>query len=50
MSQKTIAKFVIEAFSDNTVQVADPINNLLLFRQVMNVAEKAVLDKITEQV
>jgi len=49
MSKSVIAKFTIELFSDGNVQVVGPIKSFVLFRQAMNLAERAILDMMKEE-
>lgn len=44
--KKVAAKFVVTAFDDGSVEVTGPINNLALYTDVMNRAERAVLDTL----
>ena len=46
---KIIAEFVIQMYSNGTVNIHGPIGNFFLFRSAMNGAEKAVLDYVSKQ-
>lgn len=49
-NKKNVAyKIKIYAMKDGTIQVTGPIKNLLLFRDIMNMAERAVLEQIKAQ-
>ena len=42
--KKVIVEYHIKGFADGNVEISGPIKNLLLFRRIMNDAERAVLD------
>jgi hypothetical protein len=49
-ANEIVGEFHITARANGRVEIHGPIGNLLFFRQVMNIAEKAVLDSINEAI
>jgi len=49
--KKVIAEYSIKLFADDSVEISGPIDEqfIVLYRHVMNKAERAVLDRIKQQ-
>lgn len=50
LADEVIAEFHIRAFANGAIKIVGPINNFLLFRDIMNSAERAVLTEIQKQI
>ncbi len=45
-ARKVVVEYKIEVLSDGNVSISGDLDNFLLFRDVMNKAERAVLERI----
>ena len=48
-AKQVVAEFHIKVFADNNVSISGPIGNFFMYRDVMNKAERAILDKVAQQ-
>jgi len=48
-AKEVIAEYTIRAFKGGGVEINGPCHNFLMFRQIMNQAEQAVLQNIIQQ-
>ncbi len=48
--QKIVAKFVITCLADGNVEIEGPLDNFAAFRDAMNRAERAVLDRMIQKI
>jgi len=47
-SRQVIAEYTITAYNDSSVQIVGPFQDFIMYRQIMNRAEMAAIQRIAE--